>query len=157
MIPSLFKKDADESMMLQVWEIRQIIKSSQYPKQKINIDPIIIKIKKMAAALRHANKKEIAVCIETIASTFSIQVPNELGLQQYFSILGSYPAAFLKDCMNDIIRTFKYPRLPLPVEFVDRMETNYEYHKGWLQRITKDIYTLEVMEQNEYNKRTKEK
>ena len=42
-------------------------------------------------------------------------------------------------------------------EFVDRMETNYEYHKGWLQRITKDIYTLEVMEQNEYNKRTKEK
>jgi hypothetical protein len=26
-----------------------------------------------------------------------------------------------------------------------------------LQRITKDIYTLEVMEQNEYNKRTKEK
>ena len=111
----------------------------------------------MAAALRYANKKEIAVCIETIASTFSIQVPNELGLQQYFSILGSYPAAFLKDCMNDIIRTFKYPRLPLPVEFVDRMETNYEYHKGWLQRITKDIYTLEVMEQNEYNKRTKEK
>ena len=45
MIPSLFKKDADEFMMLQVWEIRQIIKSSQYPKQKINIDPIKVQKK----------------------------------------------------------------------------------------------------------------
>ena len=46
-------------------------------------------IQTMANKLQHG-RKQIAVCIETIASTFSINIPNELGLEQYFRILLKY-------------------------------------------------------------------
>ena len=157
MIPSLFKKDAKESMMLRVWEIRQAMRRSEkLVKNDIDTKAINI-IQTMANKLQPCNRKHIAVCIETIASTFSINIPNELGLEQYFRILLKYPASMLTECTDDIIKTFKYARLPLPKEFIDRLDTNYEYHKGWLQNITKTFYDLEMYVQNgNINKTNKE-
>ena len=152
MIPSLFKKDAKESMMLRVWEIRQAMrKSEKLAKNNIDTEAIDI-IQTMANKLQPCNRKQIAVCIETIASTFSINIPNETGLEQYFRILQKYPASLLKDCMEDILVKYKYARLPLPVEFTDRLEAPYEYHLGWLRKITHTFYKLEMWKQNEYNK-----
>jgi hypothetical protein len=79
-------------------------------------------ISRMAGYISPCTRKDVAVVLETIASTFSIQVPNEVGLEQYFRILLKYPAFLLKDCMEDIIKSYKYPRLPLPKEFVDRLD-----------------------------------
>ena len=157
MIPNLFKKDAKESMMLRVWEIRQAMrKSERLVKNDIDTEAINI-IQTMATKLQPCSRKDIAVCIETIASTFSINIPNELGLEQYFRILLKYPRSMLQECTDDIIKTFKYPRLPLPKEFIDRLETNFEYHKGWLQNITKTFYDLELYVQNgNINKTNKE-
>ena len=157
MIPSLFKKDAKESMMLRVWEIRQAMRRSEkLAKNNIDTEAIDI-IQIMANKLQPCNRKQIAVCIETIASTFSINIPNELGLEQYFRILLKYPASMLTECTDDIIKTFKYQRLPLPKEFIDRIDTNFEYHKGWLQNITKTFYDLELYVQNgNINKTNKE-
>ena len=143
--------------MLRVWEIRQAMRRSE-KLVKNNIDTESINtIQTMANKLQPCNRKHIAICIETIASTFSINIPNELGLEQYFRILLKYPASMLTECTDDIIKTFKYPRLPLPKEFIDRLDTNYEYHKGWLQNITKTFYDLEMYVQNgNINKTNKE-
>lgn len=143
-------------MMLQIWEIRQALRNSE----KINsIDvskDILNQIEVMSKKLKPCSRKDIAVCIEIIASTFSINIPNEVGLEQYFKILQKYPAQLLAECTDDIIKTFQYPRLPLPKEFIDRMDTNFEYHKGWLQKICEDIYKLEIKKQNANINITKE-
>jgi len=143
--------------MLRVWEIRQAMRRLE-KLSKIDVDTEAINIiQSMAKKLQPCNRKHIAVCIETIASTFSINIPNELGLEQYFRILLKYPASMLNECTDDIIKTFKYPRLPLPKEFIDRLDTNFEYHKGWLQNITKTFYDLEIYVQNgNINKTNKE-
>ena len=142
--------------MLRVWEIRQAMRRSE-KLVKNNIDTESINtIQTMANKLQPCNRKHIAICIETIASTFSINIPNELGLEQYFRILLKYPTSMLNECTDDIIRSFKYPRLPLPKEFIDRLDTNFEYHKGWLQNLTKTFYDLEIYKQNGNIKRTKE-
>jgi len=142
--------------MLRVWEIRQAMRRSEKLDQN-NIDTESIKIiQTMANKLQPCTRKDVAVCIETIASTFTINIPNELGLEQYFRILLKYPASMLTECTDDIIKTFKYPRLPLPKEFIDRLDTNFEYHKGWLQNLTKTFYDLEIYKQNGNIKRTKE-
>tara|TARA_Y100000389_G_C17269320_1_gene417111 strand:+ start:462 stop:782 length:321 start_codon:yes stop_codon:yes gene_type:complete len=106
----------------------------------------------MANCIQPCTRKDIAVVLETIASTFSINIPNETGLEQYFRILQKYPASLLKDCMEDILIKYKYARLPLPVEFTDRLDAPYEYHLGWLRKITHTFYKLEQWKQNEYNK-----
>ena len=142
--------------MLRVWEIRQAMRRSEkLAKNDIDTEAISI-IQTMAKKLQPCNRKQVAVCIETIASTFTINIPNELGLEQYFRILLKYPASMLTECTDDIIKTFKYPRLPLPKEFIDRLDTNFEYHKGWLQNLTKTFYDLEIYKQNGNIKRTKE-
>lgn len=143
--------------MLRVWEIRTLMrKRGRLVKNDIDTEAINI-IQTMATKLQPCSRKDIAVCIETIASTFSINIPNELGLEQYFRILLKYPRSMLQECTDDIIKTFKYPRLPLPKEFIDRLETNFEYHKGWLQNITKTFYDLELYVQNgNINKTNKE-
>ena len=142
--------------MLRVWEIRQAMRRSEkLAKNDIDTEAISI-IQTMAKKLQPCNRKQVAVCIETIASTFTINIPNELGLEQYFRILLKYPASMLTECTDDIIKTFKYPRLPLPKEFIDRLDTNFEYHKGWLQNITKTFYDLELYVQNGNINKTKE-
>jgi len=112
-------------------------------------------INRMASYIQPCTRKDIAVVLETIASTFSINIPNETGLEQYFRILQKYPASLLKDCMEDILIKYKYPRLPLPVEFTDRLDAPYEHHLGWLKQLTKSFYKLELWKQSEYNKQTK--
>ena len=142
--------------MLRVWEIRQAMRRKE---KLVKVDKDTLHhnaIQLMANKLQPCNRKDIAVCIETIASTFSINIPNELGLEQYFRILIKYPTSMLQECTDDIIKTFKYARLPLPKEFIDRLEVNYEYHKGWLQSVTKTFYDLELYVQNGNIKRTKE-
>ena len=109
-------------------------------------------INTMASLIKPCSRKDIAVILETIASTFSINIPNEIGLEQYFRILQKYPTALLKECMEDILIKYKYARLPLPVEFTDRLEAPYEYHLGWLRKIAHDFYKLEIYKQSEYIK-----
>jgi len=156
-IPQAFKKDANESLMLQVFEIQHKMgkdESFQINEKIIKDAPEIIS--RMAGYISPCTRKDVAVVLETIASTFSIQVPNEVGLEQYFRILLKYPTFLLKDCMEDIIKSYKYPRLPLPKEFVDRLEPPYTYHLRWLQNVTKTFYRLEIYKQKAYIDRTKE-
>jgi hypothetical protein len=125
--------------MLRIYDIRHnrnkpnFIQSSEVDQEILDIIP------NLKEKIKLATSNDVAVVIETIASTFSIAVPNPLGLAQYFKILEAYPLVFLNECMDKLIREFKYPRLPLPKEFVDRMDGEYSYHTSWLQRLCDSI------------------
>jgi len=88
-------------------------------------------------------------------SNFQSSHAFEKRLNESNRILQKYPTALLKDCMEDILIKYKYARLPLPVEFTDRLDAPYEYHLGWLRKITQTFYRLEQWKQKEYNKQTK--
>ena len=62
----------------------------------------------------------------------------------------------LTECTDDIIKTFKYARLPLPKEFIDRLDTNLSITKvGY--KILQRLYDLEMYVQNgNINKTNKE-
>jgi hypothetical protein len=138
-IPRLFKRDVTESMMLRVYEIRFQSHLLNYSNSSDTDNEIKKVIPKLQSKLTLATSKDVAVVIETISSTFSIPAPNELGLVQYFKILETYPLVFLNECMDKLIREFRYPRLPLPVEFVDRIDVENNYHNKWLDRLCNDM------------------
>lgn len=130
--------------MLRIYDIRHnrnkpnFIQSSDVDTEIVNIIP------KLKDKIKGAKSNDVAVVIETIASTFSIAVPNALGLTQYFKILEVYPAILLNECMDKLIREFKYPRLPLPKEFVDRMDGEYNWHISWLERLCDSINKVDI-------------
>ena len=113
-------------------------------------------VNQMAIKIKPCTRQDVAVALETIASTFSINIPDKIGLQQYFRLLLKYPSFLLNNCINDILKTFPYPRLPVPKEFMDRLEPPYVYHLKWLQDVTKSFYRLEIHKQKAYINRTKE-
>jgi len=157
MIPEAFKKDASESLMLRVYEIKYLMgkEDSFLIEKKIDKEAPII-ISKMAKEIKSCTEQDVAVALETIASTFAINIPDKIGLQQYFKLLLKYPSFLLNNCINDILKTFPYPRLPVPKEFMDRLEPPYVYHLKWLQDVTKSFYRLEIHKQKAYINRTKE-
>jgi hypothetical protein len=126
-------------MMLRVYEIRFQSHLLNYSNSSDTDNEIKKVIPKLQSKLTLATSKDVAVVIETISSTFSIPAPNELGLVQYFKILETYPLVFLNECMDKLIREFRYPRLPLPVEFVDRIDVENNYHNKWLDRLCNDM------------------
>lgn len=81
-----------------------------------------------------SSRLDVAKALEIIGSTFRVTVPEDVGLTKYFEILEVYPAMLLEVCVEDIIRTFKYPRLPLPYDFTIRLEPLYIEHRKWLIR-----------------------
>jgi len=125
--------------MLRVYEIRFQSYLPNYSNTSSIDNQIKEIIPKLKLKLKLATSKDVAVAIETISSTFGTQAPNELGLVQYFKILETYPLVFLEECTDKLIREFRFPRLPLPIEFVDRMDNQTNYHRSWLERLCRDM------------------
>ena len=58
-----------------------------------NTNELINLESKLKQILRPVSIKEVQIMIETIASTFSCDVPNKLGLQTYWELLNHYAGA----------------------------------------------------------------
>ena len=87
--------------------------------------------------IRDPDIKAIQIMIETIASTFSCDVPTELGLKKYVELLSKYLPDLYPLVTNHLCETFRYPRLPLPVEFVEYLEPLDIAHKKYYQYVVK--------------------
>tara|TARA_R100000963_G_C4641295_1_gene104935 strand:+ start:1036 stop:1410 length:375 start_codon:yes stop_codon:yes gene_type:complete len=81
-------------------------------------------------------KKDIAVSLEILASTFSCDVPNNIGLNQYAKLLSKYPAVFLPHATDELCITNKYRNIPLPRDFIEILDPLYK--EAW-----KFVYDLE--------------
>jgi len=74
-----------------------------------------------------ADPKYIGTAIEMCASTFGCDVPNELGLKMYGQILAKYPQCVIEEYTLELIKTYKYRRLPVPADFLAIYEPPYEH------------------------------
>ena len=74
-----------------------------------------------------ADPKYIGTAIEMCASTFGCDVPNELGLKIYKDIFAKYPQCIIEEYTIELIKTYKYRRLPVPADFLAIYEPPYEH------------------------------
>lgn len=72
----------------------------------------------LAAWLQPADKLTIIKTIEAMASLFQAPVPDEIGLDLYILALGRMPGPVFKHARTQLITTHKWPRLPLPADFI---------------------------------------
>ena len=142
-VPSLFKKDVDDCMKRRIYEIKFLQYRPDFNPNK-NIDQELGKLFSIwFERMTNATRQDVAVSIETIASTLSCDIPTDLGLEQYFKILVSYPKVFLDDCTEDFIRKAKYRKLPLPSEYISFIEPKANAHKTWLTNLQTKYNNLE--------------
>tara|TARA_Y100001973_G_C5170930_1_gene319032 strand:+ start:971 stop:1372 length:402 start_codon:yes stop_codon:yes gene_type:complete len=83
------------------------------------------------------NKKQesfIAICIQTIAETFQVKIPTDIGIHMYIECLNKYPNFIMQDVTKSIAKEYKYPRLPIPSEFINRCEPLYREHYRWYMK-----------------------
>ena len=112
--------------------------------EKKRIDEVMLDVLTSTMRLMEpCTRMDVAEGLEVIASTFQIQVPNEIGIEVYLSELTKYPLFVYKDAVKSILVEYKYPRLPLPREFVERCEPEYQAHKKWLESVVNVFISLE--------------
>jgi hypothetical protein len=68
--------------------------------------------------MRPATKATIIKTVEAMASLFQAPVPDDLGFDLYILALAQMPGPVFKAARNKLITTHKWPRLPLPADFV---------------------------------------
>jgi predicted transcriptional regulator len=91
---------------------------------------VIAGIDRDAAAIEEwmqpANKATIIKTIEAMASLFQVAVPDELGLDLYILALARMPGPVFKAARNNLITTHKWPRLPVPADFISAGQEEQE-------------------------------
>ena len=78
---------------------------------------------------------EVAEQLTRLSNVLQCQLPNEEGLQEYFKILAEFPLVLLEECVEYIIQTARYRKLPLPIDFIAHMEVSSTVHVTWLDRL----------------------
>jgi|TARA_R100000081_G_scaffold91312_1_gene68881 hypothetical protein len=143
-LPMMFRTDSHLLLELRMREIRnQMGKTNDFPLSK-GIDTAGLDIiKNDEKIMQPCSRMDIASALEIISATFQISVPNDVGLNVYFEALEIYPTFVLQECTRRICHEYKYPRLPLPVEFVDRCEPLYKEHRDWLINVINALIELE--------------
>lgn len=70
-------------------------------------------------ALPLVSKQKIADVIGSIAEMLQVTVPSEMGLKLYLHALKDMPAYKFEAAALSLIKTHKWPRLPLPADFIE--------------------------------------
>jgi len=70
-------------------------------------------------ALPLVSKEKIADAIGSIAEMLQVSVPSTIGLKLYFHALKELPEYKFEAACLKLIRTHKWPRLPLPADFIE--------------------------------------
>ena len=145
LIPQMFRIEGSVFLELRSQEIQQWMGvSNEFPLEK-GIDGVAVDMcQKYVVQMEPCKREDIALALETIASTFQCKVPDDFGLTQYFNLLEQYPRFCIEEATHQLLTTYTYPRLPLPKDFIDICQPMYIEHKEWLIKTSKCFYQLEV-------------
>lgn len=145
LIPLMFRIEGSVFLELRSQEIQQWMGvSNDFPLEK-GIDGVAVDMcQKYVVQMEPCKREDIALALETIASTFQCKVPDDFGLTQYFNLLEQYPRFCIEQATHKLLTTYTYPRLPLPKDFIDICQPMYIEHKEWLIKTSKSFYQLEV-------------
>ena len=94
-------------------------------KEKVKTSEFTVAVAKCEELLVPCSIEDVQIMLETICSTFSCSAPNELGLKTYWELLKKYPAGLFPYVTLHICATYKYPRLPMPIDFVSYLDDEY--------------------------------
>ena len=121
--------------------------SSKFQADK-GIDGVAIDLlQSFVVMMEPCSREVIALSLETIASTFQCKVPDDFGLSQYFKILQQYPKFCIEQATTVLLTEYKYPRLPVPKDFIDICEPMYTEHSDWLLKTVNRFHKLEIYKQ----------
>jgi hypothetical protein len=143
-VPERFRIEGVESLELRSQEIQDklIAKSNDFVSNKEIDESAMAMIDVFAQTMSKATHKGIALTLERVASTFQVKVPDDFGLHTYFDILEVYPQFVLDYAAHNLLCSYKYPRLPLPKDFIDICNPYYDTHKKWLIKTINHFHTL---------------
>lgn len=148
-VPEKFRIGGIESLQLRSQEIENHLGiRNDFQINKAIDDTVADFLITLNSEMEPCSREDIAISLETIASTFQVKVPDELGLTVYFDILEMYPKFIINRCTRHITKTYPYPRLPVPKDFVEYCDPIYKTHKDWLLRVAKNFYRLEISKQS---------
>ena len=99
---------------------------------KLDLSPALHDARRAQAP---ASLEEIAGALEGIAQVFRASLPEKTGLKIYISVLQDLPRVAFKEACRDVVRTHKYPNMPLPSQFIEAAETPKERIVFWLERL----------------------
>ena len=126
--PPLFEKDVDESLICQMYRV-------SFLKEKVKTSDFTVAVAACEDKLEPCSVEDVQIMLETICSTFSCSAPNELGLKTYWELLKKYPAGLFPYVTLHICATYKYPRLPMPVDFVSYLDDEYMKAFNFLENL----------------------
>ena len=116
--PPLFETDVSESLICQMYRVN-------FLKEKVKTSEFTVAVARCEELLQPCAVEDVQDMLETICSTFSCSAPNELGLKTYWELLKKYPAGLFPYVTLHICATYKYPRLPMPMEFLTYLDEEY--------------------------------
>lgn len=88
-----------------------------------------------------ATPVRIGKTLEGMAQVFRAALPEELGLRGYVHALQDLPAVAFDEAARSLIRTHRYPNLPLPAEFHQAADKTVQTLQLWETRLMRAIST----------------
>jgi NAD-dependent oxidoreductase involved in siderophore biosynthesis len=73
--------------------------------------------------------------LEVVAEVFRSPLPEKQAFKLYVAVLQDLPAVAFKEACRQIVRTHRYPNLPLPAEFIEAAQPIIKQMNGWKQRL----------------------
>ncbi len=89
--------------------------------------------RKLAQWKQPASDEQLVECLQLIADTIQVTLPNENGLMVYIALLEDTPAEIVKQACIDTLKTHTYKTMPLPGEILQTYSfTSWQWQYEWL-------------------------
>ena len=136
-IPRFFLPLLSECMLLRIYELKFMNNRAEFnPCIPVDVD-IYQMIPHLHNAIRKPTYGEVAQQLTRLSNVLQCQLPSEEALQEYFKILAEFPLVLLEECIEYIIQTARYRKLPLPSDFIAHMQISSTVHNTWLDKLEK--------------------
>ena len=89
-----------------------------------------------------ASPQKIGKTLEGMAQIFRAALPEDLGLRGYIHALSDLPSVAFDEAARTLIRTHRYPNLPLPSEFHVAADKTVQALHLWDTRLSRAITLL---------------
>ncbi len=86
-------------------------------------------------AFAPASPQEITSSLEVVAEVFRAPLPERQAFKLYVAVFQDIPAVAFKEACRQIVRTHKYPNLPLPAEFIEAAKPITKQLQTWEERL----------------------
>ena len=93
--------------------------------EKVKTSELLAAVTECTVLLEPCKVSDVQIMLETICSTFSCAAPEALGLKTYWELLNKYPSGLFPFVTTYICGTYKYPRLPLPIDFITYLDEEH--------------------------------